>query len=64
MPHYRVYLLNAEHRIIAVRETECADDDAALAHAAGVMDGHAGAEVWQQARMIGQVPSRGTDPGD
>jgi hypothetical protein len=55
MPHYHVYLLNTEKRITAVREIDCADDDAALARAACLMDGHAGAEVRLQARLVGQV---------
>jgi hypothetical protein len=55
MPDYRIYLLNAESHIIAVRQADCADDAAALASAAEAIDGHAGAEVWQRARMVGQV---------
>jgi hypothetical protein len=58
MPDYRVYLLNDENHITAVRETACVDDDAALAHAADVVGDHAGAEVWQQARQVGYVPPR------
>jgi len=58
MPDYRIYLLNAESHIIAVRQADCADDAAALASAAESIDGHAGAEVWQRARMVGQVLPR------
>jgi hypothetical protein len=57
MPHYRIYLLDAEDHITAVREAECADDDTALAHAAKAINGHAGAEVWDKARRIGCVPA-------
>ncbi len=44
MPHY---LLCGERHIIG--EADCAHDEAALAYAAGAIDGHAGAEVWEQA---------------
>ena len=54
MPDHRIYLLNAESHIIAVRQVHCADDAAALASAAEVIGGHAGAEVWQQVRMVGR----------
>jgi hypothetical protein len=39
MPHYRIYLLDAEDHITSVREAECADDDTALAHAAKAIKG-------------------------
>ncbi len=52
MPHYRIYLLDAQNHITAVRQAECADDETALARADDVIDGHAGAEVWQEARLI------------
>jgi hypothetical protein len=52
MPDYRIYLLNTESHIIAVRQADCADDAAALASAAEAIDGHAGAEVWQRARLV------------
>ncbi len=56
MPHYRIYLLNTERHIISVQEAECPDDDAALAQATGLMDGHAGVEIWQEARLVGHLP--------
>jgi len=63
MPDYRIYLLNAESHIIAVCQADCVDDAAALASAAEAIDGHAGgAEVWQQARMVGQVFPRPPAP--
>lgn len=64
MPYYRIYLMSAERHITAVRESECPDDDAALTEAAGVIDSHAGAEVWSLERLVGYVPSpHGAPPG-
>ena len=57
MPHYRVYLLDEDRHIVAVREVECQSDETALVLAAGKIDGYAGAEVWLGARVIGYVPS-------
>jgi hypothetical protein len=58
MPDYRIYLLNADHRIYGVHEVEAADDTAALADAARVVEGHPTAEVWQGARLVGEVRGR------
>ena len=58
MPHYRIYLLDPQEHITAVREAECADDDTALAHAANAINGHAGAEVWDKSRKVGAVVPR------
>jgi hypothetical protein len=58
MPDYRIYLLNAGHGIHGVHEVEAADDTAALADAARVVEDHPAAEVWQRERLVGQVRGR------
>ena len=45
MPEDRIYLLNHQNHMEAVRKTECPDDDAALAQDATAIDGHAGGEA-------------------
>jgi hypothetical protein len=58
MTHYRIYLLNSDHRIHSVHDVEAADDCAALAHAARVVGDYPAAEVWHRARFVGQVRGR------
>ena len=57
MPYYRIYLMNTERHIRGVKIAECAGDDAAFTEAASMIGPHAGAEVWEDARLVGYLPS-------
>jgi hypothetical protein len=63
MPDYRVYLLGNDRRFRDVREIACPDDAAAIAHARRLIDGCA-AELWQEARLIAQLPGASDEPLD
>jgi hypothetical protein len=48
--------MGVQRHVVAVREADCTDDEAALTYAADTIDGHAGAEVWREARLVAYVP--------
>ena len=51
MPEYRAYVLDRDGKIQSYEPIVCADDDAAIATAKRLVDGH-GVELWQGARKI------------
>lgn len=54
MPDYRLYVLNADGRIMRVHETNCVDDSTALVEAEALGHSHS-VEVWDRARRVGEV---------
>lgn len=61
MPIYRCYLLDRHNKIGAHEVIDSADDEAALAAAARLLNRKrllfSGVEVWESKRLIGKVPS-------
>jgi hypothetical protein len=52
MPHYRIYLLASENKIVSAHDEECEDDEAALSKAAELQGEHAGFEIWCGLRLL------------
>jgi hypothetical protein len=62
MSTYRFYAWSAADQITAARDIVCASDECALELAAQLIEDGARTEVWQGARLVGQVAGRrGTD---
>ena len=56
MPHYRLYLLDSDNKIIEEgTEVECLDDDAAVAVAKIRTAGGVTVEVWAGSRYVDRV---------
>jgi hypothetical protein len=53
--HYRIYMLDLNHRIVTGSDADCQNDEAALAWAAITLGSDARAEVWQGSRILGRV---------
>lgn len=51
MPDYRVYIIDHDGHFQNAVPLECADDDAAMAKAKQLVDGH-DVELWQRDRKI------------
>jgi hypothetical protein len=56
---YRIYILDDTDHIADVIETDCANDQEALAAAQRMSEPSALVEVWQFARCLGKVRSGG-----
>ena len=57
MPYYRFYRTTPDGHLLGPPVVvECADDQEAIGNASQMTDGHA-VELWQGARLIGQLPS-------
>lgn len=51
MPHYRIYELSDDGKIVVGISVDVADDEAATQHAMKSV-GHKGIEVWQDTRRV------------
>lgn len=59
MPIYRILIRDAAGRVgPAPADVECPDDEAAVAKAQQIGDGHP-VEIWQQARLVAVVSQGG-----
>jgi hypothetical protein len=61
MGDYRVYLLDGNGRIVAVREHQAENDAAVLKIAKQYCSGRS-IEVWQRARFVGNLPKMPEPP--
>ncbi len=57
MPEYRAYILNRENHFLGCEPLICADDDAAVAAAKRLLDGH-DIELWQPDRKVTTLAHR------
>ena len=58
VPHYRnyrVYLLDVSDHFLAAKDVVCETDQEAFAYAADLIGNHAGAEIWEQTRLVGRL---------
>jgi hypothetical protein len=60
VPHYRnyrIYLLDVSDHFLAAKDVVCETDQEAFAQAADLIGSHAGAELWEQTRLVGRLGS-------
>jgi hypothetical protein len=58
VPHYRnyrIYLLDVSDHFLAAKDVVCETDQEAFAQAADLIGSHAGAELWEQTRLVGRL---------
>jgi hypothetical protein len=60
MPHYRIYILDNEGRIVSGTDAEFEDDTAAVVTVRLNLLHHAGAEIWSGKRFIAAIPRHPT----
>ncbi len=58
MPDYRAYVLDRDRHIMGCEPLISDDDDAAIAAAERLVDGH-DVELWQGARKVTTLPRKG-----
>jgi hypothetical protein len=58
MPEYRAYIIGHDGHIQRYEPIVCADDEAAIAKAERLVDGH-DVELWQGARKVTTLPRKG-----